>query len=132
MGEQASNFLAGEYLWQAFGHLGHRNIESELPLSEDDGKKEADGADGLVHAGVGQFPFADQVQQVGLDRCCVEGLRGSPVVFRQATDAGQVGFLGSFGEAPQDHRIGHPLPECAHLVLLFWLGNIPKEKDRRA
>ena len=101
-------------------------------MPEDDGKEKADGADGLIDAGIGEFPLADQVQQVDLDRRRIEGVRGSPVVLCQATDAGQIGFLGPLGEAPQHHRLVHPLPECAHLVLLFQLGNIPRKKDRCA
>jgi hypothetical protein len=48
--EQARDLFAREDLRQAFGHLGHRDVEAHIGLAQHAAIQEAEGAGGLVHA----------------------------------------------------------------------------------
>ena len=130
MREQTRHLFACEDLRQALGHLRHRDLIGELLSPEDHREEKPDRAGRLIDARVGELLLGNQVQQVGLDRRRIEAVRRASIVLGQSNDAAQVGLLRALGEAPQHHRVVHPLAQLAHLVLLIRIGNSPDEKDR--
>lgn len=56
-----------EELQRPLEHLGHGDVQGDVLLAQHGGKKEADDADDLVHACVGELLVIEQVQKISLD-----------------------------------------------------------------
>jgi hypothetical protein len=106
--DQARDFLARENLRQALGHFGHGDVEANLGPAQHGAEHEPERAGRLIDARVGELLLGDEMQEVALQLLGAERVGGAAEMLGQCDHCRAVGFLRSWREAAQQHRVNHP------------------------